>query len=475
MESVESFSNFPFFMDIFQHTFLEKFERFVTDHALAKPGDPILLAVSGGIDSMVMLDAFSRIQSAWNLSLSVVHVNHQLRGEESDGDEEFVRETVHNRGWPFLSERVNVPDFQSEHRLSKQDAARTLRYEAFERARLETNSKSVATAHHADDNAETVLMNALRGAGVRGLSGIPIRRDSGFVIRPLLFAYRKEIESYAQECGIRYREDSSNSSLRYTRNLLRQSLLPYLNEELQTDSVRSLNRVSALMRSLGEKLAAETARISAEVLRVRDGMTSISIPALLRQPLILQEEVLLSVLRNHSIEPTTQKVQACLDLCGHPTGRSLDLSADWCILHDRGELLVHNRIAPSLFEREIEVGREYDFGAFRFSALPLDKIPGQLRHREGTEIVDADKLGHLVLRTWKEGDWFMPLGMTGRKKLSDYFVNAKVPRIEKHSTPILESDGAIVWLCGHRLDRRFSISDSTKRALELRFQHHHSS
>ncbi|MEX1138530.1 MAG: tRNA lysidine(34) synthetase TilS [Bacteroidota bacterium] len=459
-------------MNSFQHTFLDTFERFITDHALVKPGDRVLLAVSGGIDSMVMLDAFSRIQSAWGLSLSVVHVNHQLRGEESQDDEEFLREAVRKLGLPFLTERVNVKDFQSKHHLSKQEAARTLRYEALERARIETKSKSVTTGHHADDNAETVLMNALRGAGVRGLSGIPIRRDPGSVIRPLLFAYRKDIENYAVTLGIRYREDSSNSSLQYKRNLLRHSLLPFLNDELQTDAARSLNRVSALMRSLGEKLSSETAKVSVEILSVRDGMTAVSIPKLLGQALVLQEEILLGVLRDHGIEPTTQKVQACLELCSQPTGRSLDLSADWCILHNRGELLLHHRVERAPFEREVLVGQEYDFGTFRFASRLLDRIPNRVHYRDGAEVVDADKLGHLVLRTWKEGDWFMPLGMKGRKKLSDYFVNSKVPKIEKHATPILESDGAIVWVCGHRLDQRFSISDSTHRAMELRFERH---
>lgn len=424
---------------------------------------------------MVMLDVFSRMESAWELSLSVGHVNHQLRGEDSQKDEEFVRAAAMALGLQFLSVRVNVQEYQSEHRLSKQEAARALRYVFFERARIETQSDGVATAHHADDNAETVLMNALRGAGVRGLSGIPIRRDPGFIIRPLLFAYRNEIEEYAVSRNLHHREDSSNASLHYTRNLLRHTLMPYLNVELHTNAARSLNRVSELMRSLGEKLSLETTKVSSDIISVRDGLTAFSIPALHRQPLVLQEEVLLGVLRDHGIEPTTQKVQACLDLCNQPTGRSLDLSADWCVLHDRNELLVHRRVAVERFAREIEVGREYEFGAFRFAAQPLDRIPDRLEHRAGTEIVDADTLGHLVLRTWRDGDWFVPLGMTGRKKVSDYFVNSKIPKTEKHATPILESDGAIVWVCGHRLDQRFSISKSTKRALELRFQRHPSS
>jgi tRNA(Ile)-lysidine synthase len=458
-----------------QHILLEKCQRFITDHSLLKPGDRILLAVSGGIDSMVMLDVFLELQPTWNFSLAVAHVNHQLRGTDSEKDEQFVQAAAQARGMQFLSVRVDVHAYQSENRLSKQEAARALRYAFFEQARIETRSDVVATAHQADDNAETVLMNALRGAGVRGLSGIPLRREPGSIIRPLLFAYRTEIEHYAAARNLRHREDASNASLAYTRNAVRQKLIPFLNDELQTDSSRSLNRVSALMRSLGEKLSLETAKISANIISVRGGATALAIRALQSQPLILQEEVLLGVLRNLGIEPTTQKVQACLELCNQPTGRSLDLSADWCILHDRGELLLHRRMAVEPFSREITVGQEYDFGGFRFTARPLERVPNRFDHRDGTEVVDADRVGHMVLRTWRDGDWFVPLGMKGRKKVSDYFVNAKISTIEKQATPILESDGAIVWVCGYRLDQRFSISGSTKRALELRFQRQQSS
>jgi tRNA(Ile)-lysidine synthase len=199
------------------------------------------------------------------------------------------------------------------------------------------------------------------------------------------------------------------------------------------------------------------------------------IPTLKRQPLILQEEVLLGVLRDLGIEPTTQKVQACLELCDQPTGRSLDLSADWRILHDRDQLLLHRRTTVEPFAREITIGKEYDFGGFRFAARPLERVPDRFDHRDGTEVVDADRVGHMVLRAWRDGDWFVPLGMKGRKKVSDYFVNEKIPTFEKHTTPILESDGDIVWVCGHRLDQRFSISATTKRALELRFQRQQSS
>ncbi|HEX9614229.1 MAG TPA: tRNA lysidine(34) synthetase TilS, partial [Bacteroidota bacterium] len=394
------------------------------------------------------------------------------RGEESDGDEIFVRTYADSAGLPFLSERIDVAAYQASHAISKHEAARALRYAAFERARAETVSRSVATAHHADDNAETVLMNALRGAGVRGLAGIPIRREPGSIIRPLLFAYRNDITAYTQARGIKYREDSSNTSRLYTRNRMRHEVIPFLSEDLQTDAARSLNRISSLMRSLQDILSAETATFAASAVSVdpKRATTSVSIAGLKRHPLFVQDELMLFVLRSIGVEPTTQKIQACLALCDQPTGRSLDLSARWMVLHDRNNLVFSKPRKAETFERQIEIGHEYEFPEFRISLRELPEVPARLAHPPFREFADADRLGsRLLVRSWREGDWFIPLGMSGRKKLSDFFVNNKVPRTDKHSTPILESNGEIVWVCGLRLDQRFSITPATRKAVELTY------
>lgn len=448
---------------------LSRFEEFLTHNALVKHGTGVLVAVSGGVDSMVLLNLFRAIASEWDLTLSLAHINHGLRGEESDGDEEFVRDFAIEAGLQIFSTRIDIPEFQSIHHVSRQEAARTLRYEFFERARHEAGADVVATAHHADDNAETVLMNALRGAGIRGLTGIPMRREPG-IIRPLLFASRADIEAYAHDHGIRYRQDSSNTSRTYRRNSLRLDVLPALGRELQTDAVKSLNRLSSLMRSLNDLVARETARVSPAVIFSSGERTTIAVGPLRAQPLFLQEELVLSVLRRLEIEPSESKVTSVLALCDQPSGRVIDLSGRYHVLRDRDTLIVSARESVT-FEREIEIGGTYDFPGFRFSVQPAVSVPRTFGGSQDTAYADADLLGRrLVLRSWREGDWFIPLGMSGRKKLSDFFVNSKISRVRKPEIPILESDGAIVWICGLRLDNRFRVSPSTRRAVQLIYE-----
>lgn len=447
-----------------------RFEENLRTHSLAQPGARILLAVSGGIDSMVMLDLFQRIRSPWKLTLGIAHLNHCLRGVESDQDEEFVRETAVRRDVPIWTDRADVSGYRQLHGVSKQEAARELRYHFFERARSAMNADLVATAHQADDNAETVLMNALRGAGVRGLSGIPPRRE-GSIIRPLLFARRCEIERYATDAGIRFREDSSNRLTDSTRNSIRHLLLPSLNRHLQIDTVPSLNRVAESMRSLGEAIQTELRRCLGDVLADEAGIITVTIEALRKLPLYLQEEVAMHVFRQVGVEPTVTKVLAFLALCDHPTGRTLQLSGRWHVLRDRDRLVVHPASDDAAtFEHRVRVGHEYTFEEFRFRASRLESVPHRFASSRHSEIVDADLLGeNLILRSWRTGDAFVPLGMQNPKKLSDFLVDQKVPLHRKHHTPLLESNGVIVWVCGLRLDNRFRVTPGTTRAVRLEY------
>ncbi|MBI2618876.1 MAG: tRNA lysidine(34) synthetase TilS [Ignavibacteriales bacterium] len=457
-------------MKSFADTMVERFEAFVQAHSLIHAGEGVLLAVSGGIDSMVMLDIFRRISPRWGLVLTVAHLNHALRGEESDGDEWFVRATAGRLGVPFISERADVGAYQKSHGISKQEAARELRYAFFERTRVSAHAAVVATAHQADDNAETVLMNAVRGAGIRGLIGIPIRREGGSIIRPLLFARRTEIEQYAREQRIEFREDSSNRSLESTRNSIRHVILPSLNRDFHTDAIQSLNRISSLMRSLGEALDDALKEKLGDLVEEEGETTILRIPELKTQPLYLQEETAMYVFRRLGIEPSVAKVLSLLALCDQPTGHRLHLSGRWHALHDRDRLLVSPAHPGSAFEHEVQVGQEYSFPKFQFKSSRLDSVPRQFVSSHDDEVVDGDLLGSkLALRTWRNGDWFIPFGMKEKKKLSDFFVNEKIPLNEKRSTPILESDGTIVWVCGLRLDNRFRITEKTTSAVRLRY------
>ncbi|HEY4611679.1 MAG TPA: tRNA lysidine(34) synthetase TilS [Bacteroidota bacterium] len=447
-----------------------RFEEFLQTKQLLTPETHVLLAVSGGVDSMTMLHLFAQLQPRWKLTLGIAHVNHQLRGDESDSDEAFVRAAAESFGFPFFIARVDTLGYAHQNTMGKQEAARELRYRFFEEARQQAGAGVVATAHNADDNAETVLMNALRGSGVHGLAGIPIRREQGNIIRPLLFAYRNEIEKYARENGVTFRNDSSNESIAYTRNQLRLNVIPLLERSLEINVAQSLNRISAVMREVEGTLNSEVGSVLKDVVRDDQPGTVVDIPSLLRQSPLVQDELVLSVFRKLGVEPQAEKIFHVLELCSGQTGRALTLSRSVVVYHDRDRLVFAPPAQPRAFELPVEIGKRYQLPDFTFASELTDTLPTEF-HRSPTQaLIDSAQVGaKLVLRNWKPGDWFVPLGMNGKKKLSDFFVDAKVPLFEKQRIPVLESDGDIVWVCGYRLDERFKVTQRTATVVQLQY------
>jgi tRNA(Ile)-lysidine synthase len=446
-------------------------ERNLDTTGLVASGDAVVLAVSGGIDSMVMLHLFAGIADRRDLKLTVVHLNHQLRGSESDGDEAFVRRVSEAFNIPFFCKKVDTVGYMASTRLSKQEAARDLRYEFFEEVRLKADAVSVATAHQADDNAETVLMNALRGTGIRGLAGIPLTRAEGNIIRPLLFARRRDIERFARDHNIEFRFDSSNASIKYRRNFLRHSIIPMMESSSESDVVDSINTFSWLVRKLDALVsmqvrdALETAEISAAT-----GEASIVIGVLKEKPRYLQEAIILEILRTLGAEVESNKVHRIIALCDLETGSVVQLSKALHVYRDRDHLFFVRPGDRSAVHQVVTPGDIYAHGNFKFSLSAPMPRPVEFAADRRIEYVDALKLGgHLVLRTWQDGDWFIPLGMNARKKVSDFFVDEKVPLVQKHTVPILESDGTIVWICGRRLDDRFKVTPETREVVRLEF------
>lgn len=453
------------------HPLEQRFREFVEAGSLIRNGDTLVAAVSGGADSMALLHLLLSLRNEFRLNLLVGHVNHQLRGEESEGDEEFVRSVARSLSLPFQAQRVNTMEYAGREGLSKQEAARELRYHFFEELRSKQGARAIATGHQADDNAETVLLNALRGAGIRGLSGIPIRREDGTIIRPLLFARRTEIEEYLQARSISFRHDSSNDSLVYKRNVLRKTVIPLLQAEIHPDVVGSLNRVSSVMRQLDDRIRHEVdQRWGSIVSMTPTGATQVRISTLLAEPVFLREEIILRLLRSLHIELHADKILQVLGLCTHITGHSLQLSGEMTVYRDRDVLVFLRKNDGEKPDLMVEPGQTYTFPSFRFTVRPMDIPPRTVTAGPGVALVDAARLGkQLRLRTWKKGDWFMPLGMQSRKKLSDFFTDEKIPRFEKDHIPILESDHGIVWVCGLRLDDRFKVTASTRSVVRLEF------
>lgn len=415
---------------------------------------------------MVLLDLLAR---EGDLAVVVGHFNHRLRGAESDADEVLVAERARFYGLPFHAGGADTAGAAMTQARGIQEVARDLRYAFLAEVRAALGARVIATAHHADDNAETILLNFLRGAGVRGLGGIPVARQAEGIVRPLLFARREEIELYARDRGIPFRNDSSNATDAYTRNALRHRVIPLLRELIGPSVVETLNRSGEHLRAAAGYIAGETRRaLAACLLPGTAGDIRLSVPHLAALAPFLRSQVVLA-----AVEQVQQAhVEDILGLAAGIAGRSVVLPGGREAVRERDAIVIRQREANGEFTLAVEPGREYRIPGFRFASALVEQagqFPGTDR---AIEFVDADRIAarRLTLRSWRDGDAFIPLGMQSRKKVSDFFVDEKVPLREKHRTPILATDdGDIVWICGRRIDDRFKISASTRRVLRLEF------
>ena len=455
-------------------TFLTRFHEYSRRRRLIPERGKIIVAVSGGADSLVLLDLLAKEQRSLGLSIIVAHFNHQLRGEESHGDEQHVAQRARHYGFELYVERAHTDEYARHNKMGIQDAARKLRYEFFDKLLLSSGFDRVATAHNANDNAETILLNLFRGAGVQGLSGIPVYREDRKIIRPLLFASRTEIEQYAAEEQLEFRTDSSNMTDHYTRNFIRHNILPPIIEQVNPNVVQTLQRSAELFREL-EAFLTYTARQSYELMIAKrtDEELHLAIPRLRSVPTLLQQYVIMLAAEDFAqCKLEYEQVNGILDLTDGLTGSWVALSKDHVVFRDRESLVMRKTETTRDFKISVQQNHRYQFDAFRFSTELVSEKDVRLNSSSSVEFVDADRIQSkdLVLRTWSDGDAFVPLGMKTSKKISDFFVDAKIPIYEKRRIPILETrDGEVVWICGQRIDDRFKITSDTKRVLKLEF------
>ena len=423
-------------------------------HTLCKTKDKILLTVSGGIDSMVMLDLFLKA----GFSVGVVHCNFQLRGKDSDLDEEHVRKAAGQQ--PFFSGRFDTIDFAMQNNLSIQMAARELRYRFFDEVLIKERFDWIATAHQLNDSLETALMHFLKGTGIEGITGIPVRNER--IIRPLLFATREMIVDYATANNIYWREDASNAANDYQRNYIRNTIVPLL-QEVNPNLVETF-------RNTQERLKGAADMVSDLVRKILNTSSG-------NEALILKKEHLLSspapaVLLWEIIKAHGFNYDQAKDVVGsHQPGKVFH-SATHTLTVDRDSYLV--RPNESAVIPEIAIGRD-----FREVSNGDQKIGLRETTRAGYDIVqasstaqlDSDKLQFpLKWRQWKPGDSFVPFGMNQTKKLSDFLIDQKVPLPDKARITVIESNGEIVWVVGFRIHDAYKITDKTKRILVIEQQ-----
>lgn len=432
--------------------------EYVKDKARVPTSAKVLLGVSGGLDSMVMVDLFHRA----GFETGIAHCNFQLRGLESDEDEAFVKEMASQKKIRFYTQQFDTRREAEKHSISIQMAARKLRMEWFAHLCQNEGFTFFALAHHRDDEHETFFINLMRGTGIAGLRGLLPR--NGKLLHPLLFATRDEIKEYSRSRRVSYREDSSNKETNYLRNKIRHQLLPVLEEikpgskQALTATIQSLKATETIYR---HHLEAAWKQVSI----FENELVKISIPKLLELP--ETGTYLFEFLSpyGYNAADASQVEQA---LNGIPGKQFFSLTHRLVV--DRDTLLIE-LLRPITSD---------EFGILKTDQELTQPIGLSIKHysrnshfkiNEDESVAQLDEgllMFPLILRKWKKGDYFYPLGLKGRKLLSDWFNDRKFSRIQKENCWILCSGDAIVWITGHQLDDRFKIRKDTQHILEIR-------
>ena len=434
-----------------------KFLQYITQNSLCSKSNKILLGISGGIDSVCMFHLF-RLSG---FQIGIAHCNFQLRGDESDRDEQFVKNLADEFNIPFFSTCFNTAKIAESEGISIQMAARDLRYEWFEEIRNKYNYDYIAIAHNSDDVIETFLINLSRGSGIKGFTGI--KSKSGNIIRPLLFASRKNIHDYINENKFEYREDSSNNSIKYSRNLIRHEIIPLfekVNSRFRETMIENIARLKE-----AEKIYKNTITQNIESIKWSENQkTYISIDKLKKLDSIT---TYLHEILNHLGFSNTQ-IQDIANSLDSTSGKQF-FTLTHRVIKDRTELIIEENIAPNNKNYFIDYSNEKLEYPIKLDISKIE-ISDDFKITKDNNIglFDLDLIDFpLTLRKWKKGDCFIPLGMNNLKKVSDFFIDNKLSLSEKENTWIIENGNKIIWIVGKRIDERFKITDKTKTILKI--------
>ncbi|HCT29317.1 MAG TPA: tRNA lysidine(34) synthetase TilS [Bacteroidales bacterium] len=432
-----------------------RFIDFALSNNLLHSDDKILLGVSGGIDSMVMLNLFYKA----GFNFSVAHCNFSLRGNESDGDEHLVIDVCREKGIKLHRIKFETGRYAIDNKLSIQVAARDLRYRWFNSLCDEHGYNKIAIAHNRDDVAETVIFNLSRGTGLKGLSGIKV--VNGRVIRPLLAFSRNEIVDYAKENQIHFRDDSSNSSVKYARNRIRHNVLPEL-EKLNPSVKKSIAETASHIHEAWNLVENYLLKLKEKVVTFENEKVLYSIQLLLNErycKLFLLEELVPYGFSHDSIEQVVESLQS-------QPGK-IFYSSTHQLLRDRKHFVLteKHKEEQSVVKIDKDCKSINNPVSLKFDLVDRPDVL-DLINDPFVATLDYDKLIFpLELRLWQPGDRFMPFGMNQFKKISDFLIDKKVSLVDKEKVYVLISNDDIVWVVGYRIDNRFKITENTKRLM----------
>ncbi len=453
---------------------IQKSLKFIRENELLKNGDSVLVGFSGGPDSTFLLVFLLTIQKIFNIKIYAAHLNHQLRGEESNADEEFVRNFCKENKIEFTIESKDIKKIASETKRSIEEVARSERYKFFAEAAQKFKATKIATGHTLNDNVETMIFNFIRGSGVSGLRGIPIKRDN--IIRPLLGVTKEEILDFLKSENILYRVDRTNESDDFTRNFIRNKIIPLL-QEINPNLFETLSTTSQLLYLLEKYIQVEETKFERLfVSKKTEKVLRIKLEENIDYNNYLMMDLIRKKIENQfGIQISFQKTKEISNLFKQEKGTTLQVNEKIFANRESNSIL----ILPEPEFEEINISVNYDtklqkyYGSyfeFKISIAPVKEA--KISDNPMIEFFDADKIKHkLILRNWKPGDKFIPLGMKYSKKVSDVLTDAKIPSIFKNQILVLCDGQEIIWVVGVRLSEKYKVTSETKKVIKARINY----
>jgi tRNA(Ile)-lysidine synthase len=461
---------------------LKKVLSYIKDNKLIEAGDKILVALSGGPDSVCLLNILFELKEELNIDIGAAHINHLLRGEDAFKDEEYVIEICEKFGIPYFMTRVDINNYSKEHKISSELAGRQVRYDFFEEIIKKEGFNKIATAHNANDQAETILFRIMRGTGLEGLGGIKPSRNNK-VIRPILCLSRKEVEGYIQLKKLKPRIDKTNFEKIYNRNKIRLDILPYMKENFNDDIIQTLNRMSVLLQKDNEfieKLALNSYK--KYCIEEEDYF-------IIKEEIFKEEEPIINRVLRHALVKYSKSnydfemkhINEIFYLSQKTSGKVVDLPNGIYVENIYGDIYIKNKKNKCNIndkEEKISISRaEINNQRIIFGQFVVEFSVSKDYQRDIVSLNNSDNLiqcfdfdkisDNILVRKRIDGDKIIPLGMSGTKKLKDIFIDMKIPKEERESIPILCFDKKIAWIIGIRASEEYKVTNQSKNILKV--------
>lgn len=446
----------------------EKVIGFIKSASLIDEGDKVIVALSGGPDSVFLLNFLKKYQKKYKITIGAFHLNHKLRGKDAAADEKFCRLLCHELNVEYFSASKNISYFSKKNKISIEEAGRIIRYKLLNEFCLKHNYSKIATAHIQDDNSETVILNLIKGSGLSGMSGIPAIR--GNIIRPVLCISKAEVLDYLHHNKLTYRIDETNLSEDYERNFIRHRIIPVIKSRLNPSLDETVFNSSLVFQSVKDFIDSNIKGFLNEVVSSDKSGVIINVEQLPGfHPLILTEALRKVVLQTWKISLNYNDIKRVLELTNKQSGKNIELPGNISALKNRELLIIKKKsVNKPIKQFYISAGETKKLNAGIISVKEIDKRIIKYVPDSNIEFISAENIsGKLKIRTWKAGDKFIPLGMKGEKKISDFLIDEKINRLTKQNQLVLTDSKKIIWLIGKRIDNRFRITTATKKVLKL--------